>query len=154
MITIAAGLSISFSSFANVQEQKGSFKNSSGAVKGELVVKERADIKTLSNVDNIETTKSVVLQVNLGNDKIEKYQLKELKESQTVWGIMQTLRLQGLNFQSKSYQGLGEMITEIAGIPNGQNGRYWFLYVNSKKSPVGASSYQLNPGDVIEWRFE
>lgn len=94
------------------------------------------------------------LQVNLGDGKIEKYEIEENQKLKTVWDLMQNIRSQDLNFKSKSFQGLGQMITEINDMPNGQEGKYWFFYINNQKSPVGVSSYRLKAGDVVEWKFE
>lgn len=48
----------------------------------------------------------------------------------------------------------GSLVTAINGIENGTNDNYWIFYVNGEESTVGASEYQVSPGDSIEWRFE
>ncbi|MCX6796034.1 MAG: DUF4430 domain-containing protein, partial [Candidatus Falkowbacteria bacterium] len=34
------------------------------------------------------------------------------------------------------------------------NNKYWMYKVNGVLANVGASNYQLNEGDVVEWDYE
>ena len=58
-----------------------------------------------------------------------------------------------LKIETKTYVGLGSIIESINDFKSGTNGKYWQYWVNGKYSQVGASAYQIQPGDVIEWRF-
>jgi len=58
-----------------------------------------------------------------------------------------------ITFLYKDYSGLGALITQIGGKKNGDGSRYWQYWVNNKMAAVGASSYIVQPGDVIEWKF-
>ncbi len=74
----------------------------------------------------------------------------EVSPGSTILQSMQSARSQGLNFTTKSFTGLGEMVTEI----NGQsqtNSQYWTFTVNGAFSQSGISSRTLNAGDVINW---
>lgn len=51
------------------------------------------------------------------------------------------------------FAGMGFFIDSIGGIRN-QGGRYWRLYINGNYSKVGASSYEVNTGDRIYWKYE
>jgi len=55
----------------------------------------------------------------------------------------------------KTGEGKNAYITEINGVAASDKDKtFWGFYVNSKKSEVGAGSYILQDGDVIEWRLE
>jgi hypothetical protein len=56
-------------------------------------------------------------------------------------------------FSMHEYQGMGAFVDSIQGTRNAQ-GNYWILWVNGKKSGVGASSVLLRPKDTIEWKYE
>lgn len=57
------------------------------------------------------------------------------------------------NIKTKEYS-FGKLVDSINGVVNGTDNKYWILYVNSKKSDVGAGDYKVKNGDVITWRFE
>ena len=61
------------------------------------------------------------------------------------------------NFSIKAnyWQGYTSLFVEaIHDIKNGEDGRYWQYYVNSRFADVGCSNYFLQDNDVVEWRFE
>lgn len=58
-----------------------------------------------------------------------------------------------ITFKSVLYPGLGEFINEINGIKNTSD-QFWLYYVNGTLGSMGAGSYVLKDGDVIEWKFE
>lgn len=47
----------------------------------------------------------------------------------------------------------GVFVKEIAGRKNGQNNKYWQYWVNAEQVQVAADKYQLQPNDVVEWKF-
>jgi len=54
-------------------------------------------------------------------------------------------------------RGLGQnsFVVGINGkIANEKEREFWALYINEKKAPVGAGSYQLKNNDKIEWNLE
>ncbi len=55
--------------------------------------------------------------------------------------------------QFKTYEGLGVMVTELAGLKNGQDNKYWVYEVNEAKVPLAADQYRLSPGDRLLWKF-
>lgn len=59
----------------------------------------------------------------------------------------------GLVFTGREYPSLGLYIESING-KKGEDGYYWFLYINEVSSTQGASSALVGPGDVIEWRYK
>lgn len=58
------------------------------------------------------------------------------------------------NVETKDFGGgMGEMVLAIDGIrPPGKY--FWAFYVNNQFSNVGASSYKVREGDVLEWKLE
>lgn len=59
----------------------------------------------------------------------------------------------GVSFSSKSYPGLGDMVTAIGSFKNGAGGKYWQYTVNGTYMQVGADGYVPKPGDNIVWEF-
>lgn len=55
--------------------------------------------------------------------------------------------------QYKTYEGLGVMITALAGFENGQDGKYWVFEVNDQKIPVSADQQALQFSDRLLWKF-
>ncbi|KKW01820.1 MAG: hypothetical protein A2898_05850 [Candidatus Kerfeldbacteria bacterium RIFCSPLOWO2_01_FULL_48_11] len=47
----------------------------------------------------------------------------------------------------------GIMINKIDGVGAEEN-RYWMYYINGASANIGADSYMVKPGDVIEFRYE
>ena len=48
----------------------------------------------------------------------------------------------------------GVFIESIAGIKNGDDGKYWQYYINNTLGDVAADKKVLEEGDKLEWRFE
>lgn len=57
-----------------------------------------------------------------------------------------------LSFSYKEFKGLGVLVEEIGGRRN-TNNRYWQYWVNNRLAAVGADSYTVQPGDIIEWKY-
>lgn len=58
-------------------------------------------------------------------------------------------------YQTKQYASLGVFVDGIAGVMSDTNaGMYWIFSVNGVKANVGVSSYQLQPGDELSWKYE
>lgn len=74
----------------------------------------------------------------------------------TVADVLLAAQQQGLQLETKDYGGsLGLFVEAIEGVANDTTkNMYWYLYVNGELSPLGASSAQAAPGDVIEWKYE
>jgi len=67
--------------------------------------------------------------------------------------LLDTMLKTNLKIETKTYAGLGSIIEGINGFKSGADGKYWQYWINSKYSQVGASAYQIQPGDVIEWKL-
>ena len=76
------------------------------------------------------------------------------KTGGTVLEAMNTLSADGsLSFSGRDFPGLGFFVEAING-KKSENGYYWILHINGKKSDLGASSAHLKAGDVVEWQYE
>ena len=60
---------------------------------------------------------------------------------------------EGIEIKVKEYLGMGSLVESLGGTKNGTDGKYWQFWVNGQYSNVGASSYVIKQGDVIEWKF-
>ena len=77
-----------------------------------------------------------------------------VNEGSNAYEAMEELAKVGdFQFKAKYFSSLGYQINEINGKKENA-GYYWTFYINSKYSNIGASSYKLKEGDVIEWRYE
>lgn len=55
--------------------------------------------------------------------------------------------------QYKTYEGLGVMVTSVAGFENGQDGKYWVFEVNEQKIAAAADQHTLHFADRLLWKF-
>lgn len=85
----------------------------------------------------------------------DKYQVA-LAEKAAVIDVMNQAKSQGLQLTTKDYGGsLGIFVEAINSIANDPaTGRYWNLYINGKRSSLGASNAAVAPGDAIRWSLE
>ena len=59
----------------------------------------------------------------------------------------------GLAFEYGDYGDMGMLITGLGSRRSGEGGAYWQYWVNGLYAQVGASAYQLQNGDRIEWKL-
>ena len=59
-----------------------------------------------------------------------------------------------LEIRTKEYPGMGTLVEKIGSAENGADGKYWMYYVNGVFAPIGADAYVIQPGDILEWKFE
>ncbi|OGG79496.1 hypothetical protein A3A39_04845 [Candidatus Kaiserbacteria bacterium RIFCSPLOWO2_01_FULL_54_13] len=72
----------------------------------------------------------------------------------TVLNVMNALKSEDkLSFSGRDFPSLGFFVEEINGLRS-TDGYYWILIINGEKSKLGASSARVQPGDVVEWRYE
>lgn len=55
--------------------------------------------------------------------------------------------------ETKSYKGLGELVTSIDGV-KADSKHFWSFYLNGEQAQVGAGSYTTKSGDKITWKLE
>ena len=79
-----------------------------------------------------------------------------VKNSTSLFDALKELQLRGdITLDYKDYGAdLGIFIEKINGVPSdGTTGSWWQYWVNGEYGNVGASTFILNPNDVVEWRF-
>lgn len=54
---------------------------------------------------------------------------------------------------TKQYD-FGTLVEGINGVENGAQDKYWMYYINGQEASVGATEYQVQPGDDIRWEFK
>ena len=75
-------------------------------------------------------------------------------EEGTVLDAMNARAAEGeLLFSGRDFPGLGFFVEEING-KRSADGYYWILYINGELSDKGVSQARVEPGDIVEWRYE
>lgn len=55
--------------------------------------------------------------------------------------------------ETKTYKGIGELVTSIDGVsPDSKH--FWAFYVNGQQSQVGAGAYTAKGTDTVIWKLE
>jgi hypothetical protein len=58
-------------------------------------------------------------------------------------------------YSGKEYEGMGLLVETINDVTNDTAANtYWTFYVNGAMAQVGASSYQVQQNDQLEWKYE
>lgn len=77
------------------------------------------------------------------------------KEDKTVFDVLKIMSLESkFDLKYNNNYSFGVFIESIAGIKNGDDGKYWQYYVNDKLGEVAADKKEVKSGDKVEWRFE
>ena len=97
---------------------------------------------------------SVSLMLDFGNGQVRTYDTS-LAEGVTVFNLLEKITVQeNFKFNSKDYGELGVLVESIGDIENDARGeQFWQYWVNNEYAKIGASNYDLNDGDVVEWKF-
>lgn len=74
----------------------------------------------------------------------------------SVLSVLQTLNENNPDLQlaTESYEGLGTLVTSMAGQENGTDGQYWQYTVDGVMPQVGADAYVLQGGEAVVWEFK
>lgn len=109
-----------------------------------------------------EATPAVVVEtavetvVTIAGPGISKRCAVQMTIAQTAHQLMKLAAEQcRFSYAWENYPSLGVFVTELGGVTSKKSkGKYWIFYVNGTKANVGVSSYQLQPGDLLAWKFE
>ncbi len=98
---------------------------------------------------------SVSLMLDFGNGQVRTFAAINLAEGSTAFDLLKKVTADNnFNFVYKDYGEAGAFIEAIGDIANDTKGnRFWQFWVNNEYAQVGASTYQLNDGDIVEWKF-
>lgn len=87
-------------------------------------------------------------------DRSDAYEDISFEAGETLFSATQKLAdANGLAFEYEDYGDMGMLITGLGGRLGGEGGAYWQYWVNGFYAQVGASAYQLQDGDQIEWKL-
>ena len=105
-----------------------------------------------NNIENNQKSLPNIVTIKIINTDTAIHKL-EIIPGDTVLDIMKKSQNKNqISFNTKKYS-YGEFIYEINGVQN-NNSSYWFLYLNGKRTPAGASQQKVYTNDIIEWKFE
>lgn len=94
------------------------------------------------------------IMIDYGNGTVETIPNIDIQNGETLLAFLaRTLQNKQIPLETKTYKGLGALVTKIGGKTNGANGAYWQYWVNGMFAEAGAAQYVVKPGDVIEWKF-
>jgi hypothetical protein len=102
------------------------------------------------------TAATVVFEIKTPTE-LKAYTAPLPRQQATVAEILQSMQATGaIYLKTKDYGGtLGLFVEEINGVRNAPESQfYWHLYLNGKRSPLGASSATVQAGDSIQWSYE
>ncbi|MCG2697535.1 DUF4430 domain-containing protein [Candidatus Parcubacteria bacterium] len=105
---------------------------------------------------NEQEQKHVSLTLNFGNGDIKTFSDIIISDDAPVFEVLQKVVSENnIELNYKDYGGdMGVFIESINGKQNDfDSGYYWQYWVNGQYAKVGASSYELQNGDVVEWKY-
>lgn len=105
---------------------------------------------------NQNQTEKASLMVDYGNGKVETYNDIVVKSGETVFSVLKkATESRKVDLKYKDYGGnLGVFVESIGGTGKDPFGKKWWQYwVNNTYSQVGASTYKVESGDIIEFKF-
>ncbi|MFH1048897.1 MAG: DUF4430 domain-containing protein [Patescibacteria group bacterium] len=74
---------------------------------------------------------------------------------QTVFDALKDISVtKSFDLKYNNNYSYGVFVESIAGVKNGDEGKYWQYYVNDKLGEVAADKKEVKAGDKVEWRFE
>lgn len=113
---------------------------------------ETAEQKTEENAEEVEAQKiSVSVGVVSPTGSRSDYAVK-IEEGGTVEDAMQKATNKGLSYGTRQFGGMGTYVESVNGTEEG-GGLYWVFYINGTRAISGISTYKLNEGDEVLWKF-
>lgn len=93
--------------------------------------------------------------VTLSVDHVFTKTIVPINANETVLQLLQAENAihPSIALQTKTYKGLGTMVTAMGGIMNGTQNEYWQYQVDGTLPQVGADALLLHPGDSVTWFF-
>jgi len=112
---------------------------------------------TANSVVEQNEVETVSVMFDYGNGTVKTLTDISVEESETVFNVLNSLNeSQKIKMSYKDFGGdLGFFIQSIDSIPadSSATDKWWQFWVNNVYSTIGAGSYQVSPGDVIEFKF-
>lgn len=104
---------------------------------------------------NQKETIIVSLMLDFGNGQVRTFNDVSLAKDAAVFALLEKVTSENnLKLSSKDYGELGVFVEGVGDIKNSIAGdKYWQYWVNNKYAEIGASAYNLNDGDFVEWKY-
>lgn len=104
---------------------------------------------------NNDSTPSTTEQITLSIDGFYDARVVSVQRDDTLLDVLTTLNESdpALMLSLNEYEGLGTLVTGMAGKQNGDDNRYWQYMVNNELPMVGADAYKLTGGETVKWVF-
>ncbi|HAM88669.1 MAG: hypothetical protein US83_C0003G0091 [Candidatus Falkowbacteria bacterium GW2011_GWC2_38_22] len=106
---------------------------------------------------SIQNEKNAVnLMFDFGDGKVKTFNDIAINNDVTVFSVIQKVSDENnLKLSTKDFgNGMGAFIEGIDGYMNDYNGdKYWQFWVNGEYAKIGAGSYVLKGGEVVEWKY-
>ncbi len=114
------------------------------------------EVNVENNVDDKqEKADKQVNEKSEEKENIISYSFDANDEEGTVFsGLLNYGEENNIGVEYNNNYDFGVFIESIAGIKNGDDGKYWQYYVNDTLGEVAADKKVLEGGDKVEWRFE
>ena len=94
----------------------------------------------------------ITLSINNG-ESVKNFQAGFQQEMTAFDLLKEGAKKLNLDLKTKTYD-IGIFIELIGDKENGQDGKYWFYYVNGELAQVAADKKEIKPGDKVEFKFE
>lgn len=114
---------------------------------------QEGEIKNIDNIPAAETKlEKVLVAVDFGDSRKQETETS-WQQGATAFDLTKAgaekLSL-AVESQSSSF---GVLIEKINNFENGQDGKYWMLYINGQGAATAADKTEVKAGDKIEWKF-
>ncbi len=94
------------------------------------------------------------IMFDYGDGEIDTYQSIALVQDETLFTFTRRVAKENnIAFGYKEYTGLGAFITQIGQSSQEGEDASWQYWVNNTYGTVGVSTYEVQPNDVIVWKF-
>ena len=99
-------------------------------------------------------TSQASIMIDFGGGEIAVFPDLAVKPELTLLELLERVTSEnGLPFETRVFEGLGIMVERIGEKVNGEDDHYWIYWVNNVKVPVGADQYEIQPGDIVHWKY-
>lgn len=121
---------------------------------GEYEYRNGPALQTPSSGGPVTPVRTFSVMIDYGNGKLSTFRDIPFTEGENLLAAFQRrLAEANIYLASKDYGSLGLLVTKIGEQENGTDNRYWQYWVNNRHPDIGAGSYVLRSGDIVEWKF-
>lgn len=116
--------------------------------------REESSLSSKSEVNSEEKNKNLSLMLDFGDGRVKTFNDIAILDSLNVFELLEKVSLDN-DFELKYKDTeMGVFIEAINGVENDfKANKYWQFWVNNRYSKVGASTYSLKGGEIVEWKY-